>query len=64
MNFDPIEVIPERAIIWFMAKRKTEDINEAAFRVVRESTLEPSSVPKKKPTKSRKRKAKQITKSR
>jgi hypothetical protein len=40
-NSHPIELIRSSRNHWLMPKRKDEDINEAAFRVVRESTSEP-----------------------
>lgn len=41
MNFQPIESAIGPCNHWSMAKRKSEDVNEIAFRVVRESTSEP-----------------------
>jgi hypothetical protein len=46
-----------------MAKRKDEDFNQAAFRVVRESTSEALSTAKEKTVKKNKKKSKRITKS-
>jgi hypothetical protein len=43
LNFHPIESVISTCNHWSMAKRKRkgEDVNEIAFRVVRESTAEP-----------------------
>lgn len=64
LTFHAIEPISRPYIDSFMPKRKGEDFNEAAFRVVRGSTSEPMSTAKGRPVKNRKKESNRLKKAR